>query len=86
MALRRLYKARARRRRFQFSLRTLLITVLGIGLARWAFGTESFQRWRERWLGRVVSGWIDRLLRRIRVAAWKFRRPARSDTPEVADE
>ena len=66
--------------------RTLLITVaLGTALVGWIFNIESLKRWREQLLGHVVSKWIDRLLRRIRVAAWKFRRSSSSHTTEATE-
>ncbi len=65
---------------------TATMALVGWALSRWGFGTESFMQWRNQQLGHAVSNWLDRLVRHVRVAAWQYRRAARSHPSEVTDD
>ena len=69
----------------------LIALAASVALSRWGFGAESITRWRQQLLGQTVSRWLDRFVRRARVAAWQFRRSqsrqsTSSDAAEVTDE
>ena len=69
----------------------LIALAASIAMSRWSFGAESINRWRQQLLGQTFSRWLALLVRRVRVAAWQFRRShsrqsTGSDTVEVNDE
>ena len=69
----------------------LIALAASVALARFGFHTPSVARWRQQLLGQTVSRWLDQLVRRVRVAAWQFRRSqsrqsTSSETAEVTDE